>query len=119
MELETRFHDCFRTDKRFEDKLNFPYGFLKSGDFTIEQARVLELKGVAYQELAAGARKPQGEVEREFVAFCHGKKEAQTIHERVWKRYLAKVHSRNAVSFNKKRNSAAVFEETKLQDPDE
>ncbi|WP_420598559.1 DUF413 domain-containing protein [Neptuniibacter sp.] len=106
MELETRFHECFRTEKRFEDKCHFPYGFLKSGDFTIEQARILELKGHAYAELASGERMPKGETEREFVAFCQGKKEAQTIHERVWQRYQSKVLSGlHAVSFNKKRLS--------------
>lgn len=106
MELETRFHECFRTEKRFEDKCHFPYGFLKSGDFTIEQARILELKGHAYAELASGKRMPKGETEREFVAFCQGKKEAQTIHERVWQRYQSKVLSAlHAVSFNKKRLS--------------
>lgn len=104
MELENRFHDCFRTDKRFEDKVHFPYGFLKSGDFTIEQARVLELKGQAYADLASGVRKPVGEIEREFVAFCRGKKEAQTIHERVWQRYQNRVSgSLHVVSFNKRR----------------
>jgi len=105
MELETKFHDCFRTSRLFEDKVNFPYGFRKSGDFTIEQARMLELNGHAYAELAEGERKPRGETEREFVAFCQGRKEAQTLHERVWQRYKAKVLSCSyMVSFNKRRS---------------
>lgn len=112
MELETKFHDCFRSDKRFEDKLHFPYGFLKSGEFTIEQARILELKGVAYSELAEGVRKPRGEAEREFVDFCQGKKNANTIHERVWRRYQSIVNSHSlAVSFNKKRSSSPIIED--------
>lgn len=115
MELETKFHDCFRTDKRFEDKVHFPYGFLKRGEFTIEQARVLELKGIAYQELATGLRKPKGETEREFVAFCSGKKQAETIHERVWQRYQSKVTAAfNAVSFNKKRLGQSVLLEERM-----
>lgn len=106
MGLETTFHDCFRTDKRFEDKVHFPYGFSKSGEFTIEQARILELKGMAYAELASGLRKPKGETEREFVAFCQGKKEAQTIHEKVWQRYQNKLMAAfNPISFNKRRAS--------------
>ena len=105
MKLETKFHDCFGTNRLFEDKVNFPYGFKKSGDFTIEQARMLELNGHAYAELAEGGRKPRGETEREFVEFCQGRKEAQTLHERVWQRYQAKVHSCSyAISFNKKRS---------------
>ncbi|MAY43543.1 MULTISPECIES: DUF413 domain-containing protein [unclassified Neptuniibacter] len=115
MELETKFHDCFRTDKRFEDKVHFPYGFLKSGEFTIEQAGLLDLKGNAYQELATGLRKPRGEAEREFVAFCSGKKQAETVHERLWQRYQSKVTAAsNTVSFNKKRLSQSVLSEEEM-----
>jgi len=112
METATEFHDCFLTEKRFEDKLNFPYGFYKSGDFTIEQAQLLELNGTAYAELASGMRQPEGKTEKEFVAFCQGKKAAQTIHERIWKRYRAKIISNlTAISFNHKRTSYQLDEE--------
>jgi uncharacterized protein YifE (UPF0438 family) len=81
----------FCTDKIFRDPINFPYGFVRSGEFTIEQARLLERCGEVYQALDAGTRQPQGDQEREFVAFCRGERDANSLHERVWKRYQDKV----------------------------
>lgn len=103
------FQECFKADKKFEDKINFPYGFQKSGEFTIEQARILEMNGIAYAELSSGTRKPVGEIEREFVAYCSGKKEATNLHEKVWQRYLMRVNNNKlAISFNKRRQNSEV-----------
>lgn len=96
--------ECFKTEKRFEDKLNFPYGFARSGEFTREQAQLLEERGQAYMELATAIREPVGEVEQAFVDFCMGKKAAESKDERIWQRYTNKLErNRLAVSFNKGR----------------
>jgi uncharacterized protein YifE (UPF0438 family) len=103
------YHECFKVNAKFQDKINFPYGFLKSGEFTIDQARLLERNGVAYSELASEARRPVGEIEREFVDFCRGKKSATTLHERTWQRYICVVEkNRLAISFNKRRHNSLV-----------
>lgn len=112
MELKDKFYDCFQTEKRFEDKANFPYGFSMSGDFTIEQAQLLESKGAAYRDLASGERPPKVGIEREFVDFCQGRKNAESIHEKAWRQYIAKVNRNNkAVSFNKHVLSNTVTDE--------
>lgn len=82
---------AFCTDKTFRDPINFPYGFVRSGEFTIEQARLLERCGVVYQALDTGMRQPQDQQEQDFVAFCRGERDAISLHERVWKRYQDKV----------------------------
>ena len=88
MDIQTPFY----SGKKFRDSQNFPYGFARSGEFTIEQARMIETYGNAYHELCSGVRQPNGDEEQAFVAFCHGEKDAETNHELVWKRYQNRVN---------------------------
>lgn len=82
----------FYSGKKFRDPQNFPYGFARSGEFTIEQARMIESYGHAYHELSSGVRQPNGVEEQEFVDFCNDEKEAETNHQLAWKRYLNRVN---------------------------
>ena len=59
----------FASRKRFYDDTNFPHGFARSGDFTREQADVLERFGVRLCELGEGAE-AQSESERQFSGGC-------------------------------------------------
>ena len=81
----------FKADKKFRDPQNFPYGFSRSGEFTREQAALLEAHGQAYKELDSAEREPVNKQEKEFVAFCRGDKPAESLHERTWERYLKKI----------------------------
>lgn len=84
----------FQSERKFIDKKNFPYGFARSGEFTLQQAGLLERNGYAYSELASGTREPSDPQEQEFVRFCRGEKEAATEHEKVWQRYISKTSAR-------------------------
>lgn len=77
--------------RKFWGSKHFPHGIARSGEFTIEQARLLEAHGHAYEELANGVRSPVSAVEKNFVAFCSGKKAAESAHEKAWQRYLEKT----------------------------
>lgn len=72
----------------------FPYGFPRSGEFTLQQARLLEDHGRAYEALASGAREPMNKEEKAFVAFCRGERAARTVHEKVWQIYLSKLQKK-------------------------
>lgn len=82
----------FQAERKFWDDEHFPYGFSRSGDFTLEQAALLEQCGHAYRALANGEREPSSQEEKDFVAFCRGVKEASSGHEKAWKRYQEKVN---------------------------
>jgi uncharacterized protein YifE (UPF0438 family) len=98
--------ECFKATKRFDDKINFPYGFARSGEFTREQAQILEARGQAYLELDTGSREPVAPEEQSFVEFCIGNKPAESKDERIWQRYKSKIERNHlAVSFNKGRAS--------------
>ena len=86
----------FQSERNFRDQNNFPYGFARSGEFTIQQAQLIEKHGCAYQALASGDREPANPDEEAFLEYCLGRKEAETLHERTWKRYLDKVNRSTA-----------------------
>lgn len=97
----------FASDKVFRDPINFPYGFARSGEFTIAQARLIEQHGYAYKALASGERSPVNKQETAFVSFCQGNKPAIDVHERTWQRYLDKVQRSRMVYTLAKGASAA------------
>ena len=103
--------DAFESDKQFRDPKNFPYGFARSGEFTHQQAVLMEKHGYAYIELASGSRQPTGELEEAFVSFCNGQKDAETLHERTWKRYQDKV--------NRKVNCYSLASTPRVSDDDD
>ncbi|MEZ5525140.1 MAG: DUF413 domain-containing protein [Pseudomonadales bacterium] len=84
----------FTAERRFWDDQHFPYGFSRSGHFTIEQAALLEKHGYAYTLLAKGEREPVDDLEKAFVTFCLGEKEAESVHEKIWKRYSEAINRR-------------------------
>ncbi|CAA0101122.1 Uncharacterised protein [BD1-7 clade bacterium] len=88
----------FASTKRFYADALFPYGFARSGEFTIQQVALLEEHGVAYDELHNGLRKPANDEERAFVAVCHGQRNAETPHETTWLHYCEKANSAVATS---------------------
>lgn len=78
----------FLSSKRFFDDEHFPYGFERSGEFTSVQAELLTSHGRAYKALAGGEQDPSNEDEKNFVLFCKGLREAETQHEKIWKKYI-------------------------------
>ncbi len=94
----------FITTRAFYDDLNFPYGFDRCGEFTCKQVQLLTAHGAAYQALYLGTQPPRTPEEEAFVAFCMGRKPAETEHEKVWKRYLTiceREQTRHPVSLHR------------------
>ncbi|WP_320821863.1 DUF413 domain-containing protein [Reinekea sp.] len=81
-------NESFYSLKAFADRLHFPYGFARSGQFSKKQATLIEQHGEAYKNLASGQQAPNTPEEQEFVRLCHGLKDAETEHEKVWAFYL-------------------------------
>lgn len=89
---ETAGISSFASNRKFYDDQNFPYGFNRSGEFTLSQADRLQTHGYAYQELAAGKREPQTAEEKDFVRFCLGDRQPETEHERTWNKYISLIN---------------------------
>lgn len=78
---------AFSSSKNFNDTENYPDGFFESPEFSWEQANLLTIYGCAYIDLSLGLREPKCFLERSFIAFCKGEKDATNEHERTWQIY--------------------------------
>lgn len=81
----------FVTTARFYDDKNYPRGFSRHGDYTINESNILENHGQAFIELELGKREATTQDEKDFLAVCHSEKEAVTPFEKAWQKYRARI----------------------------
>lgn len=87
----------FSAAKRFFDKVNFPYGFTRSGDFTKAQAEILESCGNTLQALEQGTMQPISEEHKNFIDVCNGHRLAETAVEKAWMCYRTVLQSKGKI----------------------
>ncbi len=73
--------------KVFIDRAKFPYGFRKSGDFSISEADLLTKYGKTLLALESGELSPESADEQHFVDFVQGNVPAENTVERTWQKY--------------------------------
>lgn len=83
--------NSFQTSRKFYDDINYPRGINRSGDFSIKEVVLLENHGVAFLELSAGKRKPENDVEIQFVQVCQEGLSPSTLEEKTWIKYQNKI----------------------------
>lgn len=83
--------ESFSVTRRFFDDKNYPRGFSRHGDYTIKESQILEQYGQAFLALEQGERKPATKEEKDFVAFCQGKRPAESLFEKTWEKYRSRV----------------------------
>ena len=79
------------SQSQFFDNANYPYGFSRSGDFTIKQANILTKLGRTLLGLSEGSIIAQTPEEIRFVQVCAGEIEAVTEIETLWRHYLNQI----------------------------
>jgi uncharacterized protein YifE (UPF0438 family) len=87
----------FKSDKKFFDDLNFPYGIDRSGDFTRQQADILLNCGCTLQALEAGTLAPVTATQKEFVLMIEGQKAPESEIEKVWAKYKTVIGSKGRI----------------------
>lgn len=90
----------FLVEKLFKDSVNFPYGFRKSGDFSIPEADLLATLGNRLASLEQKVVEPENQVEKNFVEMCEAGREAQTKVELLWQKYLKLTKPKRFHSLN-------------------
>lgn len=76
------------SNKVFTDIKRFPYGFRKSGDFSISDANILSSYGHILQALEQGQIEPISREEKHFLKMSKGLANPQTAVERAWRKYI-------------------------------
>ena len=82
----------------YTDTKNFPWGFSKSGDFTIAEAEILTKYGKTLLALENKERAPTSQEQKQFVAVCEGKKAASSSVELAWAKYRSLTEKKGVVS---------------------
>lgn len=80
--------------KLYSNVKHFPYGFKKSGDFSIAEANILSVLGHTLQLLELGTLKPESDEEKHFVQVSKRLANPETKIERTWLKYIQLTSTR-------------------------
>lgn len=104
----------------FSDPKNYPYGFSRSGDFSIAESKALNEYGCLIAALVDGQLAPQDDEDRQFLASALGEAEPQSVAERAWVRYQKRINRPKTGSiYGTKKVSVARGDEEALMDVDD
>ncbi len=78
--------------KPFNDFRNYPYGFSRSGDFSIRESDELTHYGCLITAMLNGEFKPVLKEDVELLAACRGEQAPATAVAKVWAKYQARIH---------------------------
>lgn len=78
--------------KPYNDFKNYPYGFSRSGDFSIRESEALLQYGSLITALIAGEISATTDEDKSLLAVATGKKEAETIAEKSWVKYQKRIN---------------------------
>jgi uncharacterized protein YifE (UPF0438 family) len=76
----------------FSDPKNYPYGFSRSGDFSISESRVLSQYGCLITALVDGQIEPTSEEDESLLDAAFGTSEPSTLAEKAWRKYQKRIH---------------------------
>ncbi|MCE0495417.1 DUF413 domain-containing protein [Vibrio salinus] len=86
-------HICLRMGKNhFEDRENFPDGFVESGFFSDMEEDILIYWGETMYRLEIGDIYPENEEEEHFVRMLDKPEIANSILERTWLKYRRHIN---------------------------
>lgn len=78
--------------KPFNDFRYYPYGFARSGDFSIRESDGLLHYGCLISALLAGELAPQTDEDKHLLAVARGEQAAVTPVEKAWAKYQARIN---------------------------
>ena len=78
--------------KPFIDKKNYPYGFARSGDFSINESKLLQAHGSLFAALGDGKITPENDEEQAYLESALGHRDPATPQEKAWLKYQARIN---------------------------
>lgn len=78
--------------RAYLDPKNYPYGFSRSGDFSIAESQALSRYGCLIAALVEGSVEPQDEEDHDLLAAARGEKEPTSIAEKAWYKYQKRIN---------------------------
>lgn len=84
----------------FSDTKNYPYGFSRSGDFSIAESKALSQFGCLIAALVDGEIKIETDEDIGFVEAAFGKRLPETTAEKAWVKYQKRINRPRLGSIN-------------------
>ncbi|RUO34149.1 DUF413 domain-containing protein [Aliidiomarina sanyensis] len=78
--------------KPYNDFRNYPYGFARSGDFSIRESDALLHYGCLITAMLNGEFAPETAEDKALLAVAKGEKAAETAVEKAWVKYQARIN---------------------------
>ena len=78
--------------RMFSDLKNYPYGFSRSGDFSISESKALAQHGCIIAALVDGQIEPQTKEDDAMLAAAFGNKEPEGAVEKAWVKYQKRIN---------------------------
>ena len=94
--------------RMFSDLKNYPYGFSRSGDFSICESKALAQHGCIIAALVDGQIEPQTTEDDAMLAAAFGNKEPEGAVEKAWVKYQKRINRPKLGSVYGNHRSASV-----------
>lgn len=85
----------FSSGIKFYDDANFPFGFSRSGDFTLQESELLTESGYLMQQLADKKIQPENEEQEHFVEVIEGKAHPLYKNEYLYLKYQNLINKKD------------------------
>lgn len=82
----------FLVKRMFSDPKNYPYGFSRSGDFSISESKALAQYGCIIAALVDGQIEPQSSEDDGMLAAAFGNKEPEGAAQKAWVKYQKRIN---------------------------
>ncbi|MER2493847.1 DUF413 domain-containing protein [Catenovulum sediminis] len=76
----------------YDDPKNYPYGFRRSGDFSISEADALATYGHLFNALYKGEIQPSDDEDERILAIMRGDAKPENATERAWLKYQSRLN---------------------------
>lgn len=91
----------------FADRKNYPYGFSRSGDFSIMESKMLQMHGSLIAALVDGDLTPENEEEMSYLEAALGHQPPKNSTEKAWVKYQTRINRPKTASIYGAKNGAA------------
>ena len=78
--------------RMFSDSKHYPYGFSRSGDFSINESKTLSQYGCLMAALVDGKIAPESDEDHAFLRAAYGESEPETVMEKTWVKYQKRIN---------------------------
>ena len=78
--------------KLFSDAKHYPYGFSRSGDFSIAESKALQQHGCLIAALVDGQILPESDEDKAYIDSALGRKDPESAAEKAWCKYQKRIN---------------------------